>query len=182
MDVFVKQMLETKNEVMKIMKDKKEIIMTANDWHDFKTSTKCYICGEKYKEGDKRVRDHCHFTGQYRGSAHDDCNLRFSLRFYKIPVFLHNLKNYRRSLNHRESTPTRRKHRHKCNSTEQRKIYNLRIRNLCFKDSFSFLSASLDKLVKLTKYEEGEKRENWRQNLNTVKETPMLKHRRTWIY
>ena len=47
-----------------------------------------------FKEGDKKVRDHCHFTGKYRGCAHDDCNLQFSMKYYKIPVFLHNLKNY----------------------------------------------------------------------------------------
>ena len=47
-----------------------------------------------FKEGDKKVRDHCHFTGAYRGCAHDDCNLGFSMRYCKIPVFLHNLKNY----------------------------------------------------------------------------------------
>ena len=26
------------------------------------------------------VRDHCHFTGKYRGAAHNTCDLR-----YKIP-------------------------------------------------------------------------------------------------
>ena len=25
---------------------------------------------------DVRVRDHCHITGKYRGSAHQDCNIR----------------------------------------------------------------------------------------------------------
>ena len=27
-----------------------------------------------------KVKDHCHYTGKYRGAAHDICNLR-----YKIP-------------------------------------------------------------------------------------------------
>ena len=31
-----------------------------------------------------RVRDHCHITGKYSGSAHQDCN--------KIPVIFHNLR------------------------------------------------------------------------------------------
>ena len=34
---------------------------------------KCWICDE-YIEGDIKVRDHCHFTGKYRGSALRDCN------------------------------------------------------------------------------------------------------------
>ena len=175
MDVFVKQMLETKNEVMKIMRDKKEIIMTANDWHDFKTADKCYICGEKYKEGDKRVRDHCHFTGQYRGSAHDDCNLRFSLRFYKIPVFLHNLKNYDAHLIIEKAHKLAENTDINVIAQNSEKFITFGFRNLCFKDSFSFLSASLDKLVKLTKYEEGEKRENWETKFKHSKRNPYVK-------
>ena len=32
------------------------------------------------KKKDFKVKDHCHFTGKYRGAAHDICDLR-----YKIP-------------------------------------------------------------------------------------------------
>ena len=42
------------------------------------------------------VRDHCHITGKYRGSAHNNCNLqlRFDPDKLKIPVVFHNLKGY----------------------------------------------------------------------------------------
>ena len=43
------------------------------------------------------------------------------------------------------------------------KFINFSMNQLEFKDSFSFLSSSLDKLAKLTKYENDEKRENWQQ-------------------
>ena len=36
-------------------------------------------------DGRQKVRDHCHFTGKYRGCAHDDCNLQFAMRYYKVP-------------------------------------------------------------------------------------------------
>ena len=42
----------------------------------------------------QRVRDHFHFTGKYRGCAHSVCNLHFCNRYFKIPVFFHNMKNY----------------------------------------------------------------------------------------
>jgi hypothetical protein len=84
MDVFVKKMIEVKDKIMDKMKKNKDIIMRADDWRDFKTATKCFICGMDFKEGDKKCRDHCHFTGKYRGCAHDDCNLQFSI------VDLHN--------------------------------------------------------------------------------------------
>ena len=42
------------------------------------------------------VRDHCHITGKYRGSAHNFCNLKLRLNpeYIKIPVIFHNLKGY----------------------------------------------------------------------------------------
>ena len=43
------------------------------------------LCKEVFGIDDKdkkyyKVRDHCHYTGKYRGTAHNICNLR-----YKIP-------------------------------------------------------------------------------------------------
>jgi len=42
------------------------------------------------------VRDHCHITGKYRGSAHNFCNLKLRLdpEKLKIPVIFYNLKGY----------------------------------------------------------------------------------------
>ena len=41
------------------------------------------------------------------------------------------------------------------------KFISFELKQMVFKDSFSFLSSSLDKLVKLTKYEENVKRQDW---------------------
>ena len=51
------------------------------------------------------------------------------------------------------------------------KFITFSINQLGSKDSFSFLSSSLDKLVKLTKYENDEKRENWQNNLYNSKKS-----------
>ena len=40
-----------------------------------------------------KVRDHCHYTGEYRGAAHSVCNLKYSLP-KKIPIAFHNGSNY----------------------------------------------------------------------------------------
>ena len=40
---------------------------------------KSVICGKKYTNKDIRVRDHCHITGQYRGSAHEEYNLKLRI-------------------------------------------------------------------------------------------------------
>ena len=53
--------------------------------------TECYACGKEF-DGDK-VRDHCHYTGKYRGALHSQCNLRLR-RTRTIPVIFHNLSGY----------------------------------------------------------------------------------------
>ena len=41
----------------------------------------------------KKVRDHCHYTGKYKGAAHSICNLRYTVP-KKIPVVFHNGSTY----------------------------------------------------------------------------------------
>ena len=44
--------------------------MINEDELHLKQTDKCHICNKKYTNNDVRVRDHCHITGKYRGSAH----------------------------------------------------------------------------------------------------------------
>ena len=39
------------------------------------------------------VRDHCHWTGEFRGAAHQHCNLMYR-KTYNIPAFFHNFTGY----------------------------------------------------------------------------------------
>ena len=39
-----------------------------------------------------KVRDHCNYTGEYRGAAHSICKLKYSIP-KEIPVLLHNVSN-----------------------------------------------------------------------------------------
>ena len=36
-----------------------------------------------------KIRDHCHYTGEYRGDAHSICNLKYSVP-KNIPIIFHN--------------------------------------------------------------------------------------------
>ena len=52
----------------------------------------CYICKKEFDKSDKKhykVRDNCHYTGKYRGAAHNICNLRYKIP-KEIPVVFHN--------------------------------------------------------------------------------------------
>ena len=41
----------------------------------------------------QKVRDHCHYTGKFRGAAHSICNLRYKIT-KKIPIVFHNGSTY----------------------------------------------------------------------------------------
>ena len=70
--------------------------MTENDEQHFRTMDGCHICGEKYTDNDVCVRDHCHIIGKFRGSAHQECNLKLRIKpeSLKIPIIFHNLRGY----------------------------------------------------------------------------------------
>ena len=74
----------------------KSINMTEEDKRDFETTDERYICNKKYSKTDIKVRDHCHITGKYRGSAHRDCNSKLKIDHtnIKIPIIFHNLRGY----------------------------------------------------------------------------------------
>ena len=40
----------------------------------------------------RKVRDHWHYTGEYRSTAHSVCNFKYSLP-KKIPITFHNWSN-----------------------------------------------------------------------------------------
>ena len=92
---FMEKMLEEVEYCKAVIKKrfKKPLVMTENDEMCFKLMDKCHICGEKYTDKDVRVRNHCHITGKFRGSAHQECNLKLRIKpeDIKILVIFHNL-------------------------------------------------------------------------------------------
>ena len=74
---------------------KKEMFpLTNQEWKSFREATVCWLCRKEFEKGDLvKVRDHCHFTGKFRGAAHRSCNLKFQRPKF-TPVFFHNLQNY----------------------------------------------------------------------------------------
>ena len=98
---FIQHLFREVKDCQKIITEraKRKLVMSASDEKDFRNAKKCWICQKGYKgdEGENiPVRDHCHITGKYRGSAHKKCNFRLqiSAEKIKIPVIFHNLKGY----------------------------------------------------------------------------------------
>ena len=52
-----------------------------------------HICFKPFNGENSKVRDHCHYTGRYRGPAHMKCNLQYKIPSY-IPIVFHNFSGY----------------------------------------------------------------------------------------
>ena len=74
-------------------------LSTKEQWESYENSKICYICKEKFEEKylknkkHHKVRDHCHYIGEYWGAAHSICNLKYSVS-KTIPIVFHNISNY----------------------------------------------------------------------------------------
>ena len=66
--------------------------LTISQLKEYKRATKCHICFKPFSEKGK-VRDHCHYSGLYRGAAHFSCNLQYKILSY-MPVVFHSLAGY----------------------------------------------------------------------------------------
>ena len=143
----------------------KPLILTKEEEKEFQSATICHICEEKLSSDKKlKVRDHCHFTGKYRGAAHNKCNLECRKPLI-LPVIFHNLQGYDAHLFIKQlakvsgdltSIPTtEEKYIAFSKFVEVDQYYSKNREKVLFKkfeirfiDSFKFLQTSLDELVK----------------------------------
>jgi hypothetical protein len=73
-----------------LAKKPKKIIISEAEEAAFEQATKCYLCGG---EDSELVRDHDHFTGEYRGAACQSCNVKAQVP-KTVPVYFHNLESF----------------------------------------------------------------------------------------
>ena len=61
---------------------------------EYNNATNCSICAKPFKSAYKKVRAHDHLTRDYRGPAHNACNLNYCIspKKVKIPCIIHNSK------------------------------------------------------------------------------------------
>ena len=162
---FMENMLEEVNWCKSKMKKhfNKPLKMTKEDEKDFQKAIKCHICEQQYTDKDIRVRDHCHITGKFRGSAHQDCNLKLRIKpdNIKIPVIFHNLRGYDSHFIMQQIGKIAKKHTYKnnrgkechmninCIPNNMEKYLAFMLGNhLVFLDSLQFMNSSLDNLIK----------------------------------
>ena len=160
-DVFIKWLEEDVKAIANIKP--KQMIFTKEDEKHFNKASDCWIYGEYL--GNDRVRDHCHFTGRYRGPAHNSCNLKYR-KPKSVSVFFHNLSGYDSHLFIKKiGCSINKKENIKCIPNNEEKYITFtktiitgqytnkkgeikdKTFDIVFKDSLKFMSSSLGALV-----------------------------------
>ena len=174
--------------------------MTEDDKKDFQESNKCHICEQEFTEEqeiersreeqdviesltkkeankilnqqNKKVRDHDHYTGKYRGAAHYVCNINYNFKNFNLPIFFHNLKGYDehfiirayakygyyyKKMVDKEGKPIigedgkqktkKQELKIECIPNSNEKYLSFKVGNMEFKDTFGFMSFALEKLA-----------------------------------
>ena len=135
---------------------------TKSQLKAYNCATKCHICFKPFKEDNRKVRDHCHYSGIYRGVALSRWNLLYKIPTY-IPVVFHNLAGYDAHMFIKELAKHGSKMGVIAKSTEDYISFSVNVEvdkyidkngeerseeiTLRFIDSIKFMSGSLDCLV-----------------------------------
>ena len=180
MNKFVEQLTEIKKDILEKMNVNKPMDESSYQQKtEFRNATHCSICNKKFQPDDTKVQGHCHFTGKYRGVAHVKCNLDYSFfRNFKIPIFFHNLNKNDAHLiiaKANELNIELNQNKRIVIAQNSEKFITFSFGACQFKGSFAFLTASLDKLVRLNKYEGNEKIKDWETRFRYTSTNPYIK-------
>ena len=97
-DCIEKLCKKLKECAMKIIdyKEKEMITLTYEENKSYKKQEVCHIYEENFcmdkdenYKNRKKVKDHCHYTGKFRGAAHSKCNVIYKVT-KDIPIIIHN--------------------------------------------------------------------------------------------
>ena len=135
--------------------------MTAEDCRNHALAKVCYVCEKPFDNSalihsatadgprffnPKKVRDHDHATGKYRGAAHQTCNMRLR-KTYKIPVIFHNFRGYDSHLLIAAFGKFKKRELGVIGQGIEKYLTVNWGDHVVFKDSLQFLGASLDSLT-----------------------------------
>lgn len=120
------------------------------------SSSLCHICRKQFTVTSQIVQDHCHLTGNFRGYAHQSCNLNYKNSFI-VPIVFHNFSGYDSHFMIKDLAKVSKirvlpinKEKYISFTTYDYSGTNIKFR---FIDSFRFMASSLNSLVSyLTKF------------------------------
>lgn len=125
-------------------KNKETIIMNEEQKRQHQECKCCHLCNYEFDTKNNKVRHHNHNTGEFHSTICNNCNIQIKDRI-KIPVMFHNLnydKNiFMKYLQVKEQEPT-------IIPSNSEKFKAFSVGFFSFIDTFSFMSSSLEKLMK----------------------------------
>ena len=95
---FCKSLREHALKITNIEK-KNRIPYTNEEYESYLNQINCHICKKRFEhkytndENYCKVKNHCYYTGKYRGAEHSICNLKCSMP-KDIPVLFHSGSNF----------------------------------------------------------------------------------------
>ena len=95
MNKFCKDLRECATRIINYEK-KRMVPLTTKEEICYNKQKICYISKKEFNNSDKKqqkIRDHCYYTGKYRGPVHNICNLRYKVP-KEIPVVFRNGSTY----------------------------------------------------------------------------------------
>ena len=94
MEKFVEHIEEEVKRLFATYPQQPTIELTDVLKREHKAAEKCHICLKEFNDPqNKKIRDHCHYIGLYRGPAHNNCNLKYRIPDH-ISIVFHNLSGY----------------------------------------------------------------------------------------
>ena len=92
---FCEHIIEEAHRLYRSFPEKPMEPLTESQVKSHNRAKTCHVCFEPFKNDPRycKVRDHCHYSGKYRGSAHSLCSLQYKIPSY-IPIVFHNLTGY----------------------------------------------------------------------------------------
>ena len=146
---FFKSLREASLVIDEILRDTMELNLSDIEMYSFNNATKCWICKNFFlrDNGDIKVRDHDHFTGDYLGAAHQACNLKRRMEFNNIPIYCHNLSGYDSHFIFKYIECAGKIKKISGLPLNSEKFRTIKFETFQFVDSLHFLSASLAAIV-----------------------------------
>ena len=149
---------EKAEEEKEIVKDE-EYYWIGGEWYKPEEKEKTEKEIERERIANESVRDHCHITEKYRGSAQRKCNfkLQISAEKIKIPVVFYNLKGYESHLIIEKLGDIIKEKDEQAEEPLNIKVIATNVekymaiyldKNLAFIDNFQFMASSLAHLAK----------------------------------
>ena len=140
-----------------------KVSLSPEQKREHAASERCFVCDKCFGASGPlsfKVCEHDHLTGEYRGAACQACNNKMRMRRLYLPVYFHNFKNYDahaicieslgKMKNWELSVIPNTKEKYMSvyakfvlDENAERKRYM----NVVFRDTYQFLTASLDSLV-----------------------------------